>query len=205
MPATRDRRRRAARLVRASLLCAIGVLAAAMPVEAQRAAPVAAPVQGGSRLWYEITAGGAGARLTCDLCAPARDVGAALTGAIGAYAGQRLRVGLELSRWTYRDQDVREHLHGVGVVAHLVPDPERGLYLLGGAGWTGYRAGEYAYDAPRVTVGIGWELPAFGRWVVGNVIALDAASFGALRNGDITVLEHVGMSSVRAAVQLRRR
>lgn len=169
------------------------------------AAAPGAGAQGQSRLWYELTVGGAGARLTCDYCAPARDVGAAAALAVGAYAGARVRVGVELSRWTYRDQDVRERIKGVGVVAHLVPDPERGLYLLGGAGWTAYRAGEFAYDAPRITVGLGWDIPAFGQWVVGNVVALDAASFGALRNAGVTVVRDVGLSAVRASVQLRRR
>ncbi|MCE9603222.1 MAG: hypothetical protein K8S21_13545 [Gemmatimonadetes bacterium] len=169
------------------------------------AAASSAGAQGQSRLWYELTVGGSGARLTCDYCAPARDVGAAAALAVGAYAGDRVRVGVELSRWTYRDQDVRERIKGVGVVAHLVPDPKRGLYLLGGAGWTAYRAGEFAYDAPRITVGLGWDIPAFGNWVVGNVVALDAASFGSLRNGGTTVVRDVGLSAVRASVQLRRR
>lgn len=164
-----------------------------------------ANAQGQSRLWYELTVGGSGARLTCDVCAPARDVGAAAAVAVGAYAGTRLRVGVEMSRWTYRDAGIREHIKGVGVIAHLVPDPKRGLYLLGGAGWSAYRAGDFTYDAPRITVGLGWDLPAFGNWVVGNVVALDAASFGALRSDGITVVRDVGLSAVRASVQLRRR
>lgn len=168
-------------------------------------APRAAAAQDASRLWYELSVGGAGARLTCDLCTPTRDVGAAASIAMGAYASPHVRVGVELSQWTYKENDVREHLGGGGIVAHLVPDPARKLYLLGGLGWTRYRAGDFTWSAPRVTVGVGYDVPAFGRWVVGNVIALDGAAFGALRSGGNTVLRNVGLSSVRASVQLRRR
>lgn len=167
--------------------------------------PLASRAQDRSRLWYEATVGGAGARLSCGICAAQRDVGAAVTGAIGAYASPKLRVGLELSRWSYLDNGVREHTSGLAVVAHYLPAQNGRLYLLGGAGWTKYRAAEFRYDAPRVTLGVGYDLPAFGKFVVGNVVAMDLAAFGELRNGDITLVENVGMSAVRAAVQLRRR
>lgn len=197
MSVAHERTSRHIRLAAVHRACAVGLL---LLVAAPRAG-----AQGPSRLWYELTVGGSGTRLTCDFCAPARDVGAAAALAVGAYAGDRVRVGVELSRWTYRDRDVRERIKGIGVVAHLVPDPKRGLYLLGGAGWSAYSAGEFAYDAPRITVGLGWDIPAFGQWVVGNVVALDAASFGSLRNGGATVVRNVGLSAVRASVQLRRR
>lgn len=187
------------RLLAAGLLASSIVLAPQAAV-AQRGAPDVR-----SRLWYEVTVGGAGARLTCGICTPDRDVGAAVSGAIGAYAGRRVRVGLELSRWTYRDDDVREQISGLGVVAHLVPDPARGFFLVGGAGWAGYRAGDFKYDAPRLSVGAGYDIPAFGKFVVGNQVTLDVSAFGALRSGSATVLDNVGLSSVRAAVQLRRR
>ncbi len=169
----------------------------------QRAA--APPAELRSRLWYEFTLGGAGSRLTCDICTAQRDVGAALTAAVGAYASPRVRVGLEVTRWTYLDAGVREHVDGLGVVAHLAPNPQKGLYLLGGAGVTTYRAGEFRYDAPRLSFGAGYDIPAFGKWVVGNVVTMDVAAFGELRSEGVTVLDRVGLSAVRAAVQLRRR
>lgn len=158
-----------------------------------------------STIWAEVTVGGAGARLTCDVCQSARDVGPAITLALGAYASPQLRVGLEAGRWTYEENAVREHVHTFGLVAHLVPNPRRGLFFLGGLGWSGYRAGEFKYDAPRLTVGAGWDLPIYGRWVVGNVVAIDAASFAALKTGSTTVARNVGLSSARVSVQVRRR
>jgi hypothetical protein len=158
-----------------------------------------------STIWAEVTVGGAGARLTCDVCQSARDVGPAITLALGAYASPQLRVGLEAGRWTYEENAVREHVHTFGLVAHLVPNLRRGLFFLGGLGWSGYRAGEFKYDAPRLTVGAGWDLPIYGRWVVGNVVAIDAASFAALKTGSTTVARNVGLSSARVSVQVRRR
>lgn len=159
----------------------------------------------GSSVWYGVTVGGAGMRLTCDLCQASRDIGPALTVSAGAYGAERLRVGLELSAWTHEDGGVREKLYGLGLVAHLVPDPTRGLYLLGGFGWSGYRAGDLSYDAPRVTVGLGWDVPAFGSWVVGNVVSLDGSAFVPIRNDGETAVRDVGLSSLRFAVQLRKR
>lgn len=158
-----------------------------------------------SSVWYGLTVGGAGTRLTCDLCQPTRDIGPALTVAAGAYGADELRVGLELSAWTHEQGGVREKLYGLGIVAHLVPDPTRGLYLLGGFGWSGYRAGDLSYDAPRVTVGLGWDVPAFGSWVVGNVVSLDGSAFVPIRNDGETAVRDVGLSSLRFAVQLRKR
>jgi hypothetical protein len=158
-----------------------------------------------SPLWYGITLGGAGMRLSCDLCQPTRDVGPAVTVSAGAYGTDRLRVGLEASGWTYEDGSVRERMYGLGLVAHLTPSPRRGLFLLGGFGWSGYRAGDLTYDAPRVTLGVGWDVPVFGTWVVGNVLSLDGAGFAGLRNEGVTVVRNVGLSHLRFGVQLLRR
>lgn len=195
-----------------------GVFLGACLVTATIAAPIDATAQvgeraggpagldvAGSSVWYGVTLGGAGTRLTCDLCQPSRDIGPALTVSGGAYGADQLRVGLELSAWTHEDGGVREKLYGLGLVAHLVPDPTRGLYLLGGFGWSGYRAGDLSYDAPRVTVGFGWDVPAFGSWVVGNVVTLDGSAFVPIRNDGETAVRDVGLSSLRFAVQLRRR
>lgn len=158
-----------------------------------------------SPIWYELTLGGSGMRLTCDFCQPARDVGPSMTFGLGAYASPRVRVGVEMGMWTYGNEDVREHLQNAGVVAHIVTNPQTGVYLIGGFGWSGYRAAEFKYDAPRVTVGLGWDIPAGGKFVVGNVVTLDAAAFATLRTDEITVLNNVGLSVVRAAVKVRRR
>lgn len=197
-----SRRRR-----RFAVLLAATVLAIAPARARAQAAPQAAP-QGATAnagLWYEVTLGGAGSRLACSICSAHRDLGAVITGALGAYASPTLRVGLELSRWTYRDVGVREMTSGIGLVAHMKPSARSRLYLLGGAGWTSYRASDYTFGAPRASVGVGYDVPLAGAWVAGNVLTMDLAAFGKLRNEGVTVVENVGLSAIRMAVQLRRR
>lgn len=192
---------------RFAVLLAAAVLAIAPARARAQAAPQAAP-QGATAnagLWYEVTLGGAGSRLACSICSAHRDLGAVITGALGAYASPTLRVGLELSRWTYRDVGVREMTSGIGLVAHMKPSARSRLYLLGGAGWTSYRASDYTFGAPRASVGVGYDVPLAGAWVAGNVLTMDLAAFGKLRNESVTVVENVGLSAIRMAVQLRRR
>ncbi len=194
-------RRRFAVLLAATVLAIAPARARAQA--APQAAPQGAPANAG--LWYEVTLGGAGSRLACSICSAHRDLGAVITGALGAYASPTLRVGLELSRWTYRDVGVREMTSGIGLVAHMKPSARSRLYLLGGAGWTSYRASDYTFGAPRASVGVGYDVPLAGAWVAGNVLTMDLAAFGKLRNEGVTVVENVGLSAIRMAVQLRRR
>lgn len=188
-------------------LFACATLAAVLTMHAPRTmhAQAAASAPESSSIWYGVSFGGAGTRLTCDICQTQRDVGPSLSLSFGAYARRQLRIGVEASRWTFGEQSVREQVHTLGLVAHVIPAPRRGLFLLGGIGWSGYRAGDFSYDAPRVSVGAGWDLPITSGWVIGNVVSLDAASFAPLKNDDVTVMRSVGLSSVRVAVQLRKR
>lgn len=158
-----------------------------------------------STIWFQVGLGGATARLVCDICQSARDVGPAVTVALGAYSSAQLRIGLEAGRWSHDAQTVREDLHSFGLVAHFAPAGWNRLHWLAGLGWTGYRAGEFSYDAPRITLGLGWDLPLTGQWVIGNIIAVDAASFAPLRNGSVTVVRNVGLNALRVTTQLRRR
>lgn len=183
---------------------AAAVLALLGP-QAARAQAATSTAPEASGIWYGVSVGGAGTRLTCDICQTQRDLGPSISLSFGAHARRQLRIGVEASRWTYGEQSVREQVHTLGLVAHVIPSPRRGLYLLGGIGWSGYRAGDFSYDAARVTVGAGWDLPITSGWVIGNVVSLDAASFAPLKNDDVTVMRNVGLSSVRVAVQLRKR
>ncbi|MBT8488687.1 MAG: hypothetical protein HKN72_12735 [Gemmatimonadetes bacterium] len=163
--------------------------------------------QSGDRggLWWGASVQGGGTRLTCDFCDRSRKLGGALEAAIGAYASPQLRVGVEAGVWTRSDDDVREDVYTAGVVAELYPSRDSGLHLVGGVGWSGYRAGDFALDAPRIRLGAGWDLPVASSWVVGNRILLDAASYGSLDNDGDSVARPVGLSMVRFGVYVRRR
>ena len=105
----------------------------------------------------------------------------------------------------HEDGDVREGVYRAGLVAELHPRPGSGLHVSGGIGWSGYRAEDFGYDAVRLTLGAGWDLPLTKDWVIGNAVTLDAASFGSLKNGDTRIAGDVGMSLVRLAVYVRHR
>lgn len=156
-------------------------------------------------LWWAASVQGGGARLTCDFCDRSRELGGAVEAAIGAYASPQVRVGIEAGAWTRREDDVREEVYTAGVVAEVHPRPGSGLHLVGGLGWSGYRAGDFALDAPRLRLGVGWDLPITSGWVVGNRVLLDAAAFGSLDNDGDSVARPVGLSVVRFGVYVRRR
>ncbi|MDH3206773.1 MAG: hypothetical protein OEO79_09175 [Gemmatimonadota bacterium] len=161
------------------------------------------PSPGG--IWWEISAGAGGMRLTCAICDPTRELGPAISGAVGAYGSPRVRVGLEGGGWANDDGDVRESVYRAGLVAQLHPRPDSGLHLIGGLGWSGYRAELFTYDAIRLTLGAGWDLPLTGDWVVGNRLLLDAASFASLKNDEGAIASPVGLSVMTFGLYIRRR
>jgi len=156
-------------------------------------------------IWWGAQVHAGGARLTCDLCDRSRDLGGGIEASLGAYASDQVRVGVSGGAWTHREDDVREDIYTAGVVAEVHPVRGSGLHVLAGLGWSGYRAGDFALDAPRLRLGAGWDLPVASRWVVGNRILLDAASFASLNNDDASVAESVGLSVVRFALYVRYR
>lgn len=143
--------------------------------------------------------------LSCTICDPERELGPAVSAAFGTYANRVLRVGLEAGGWAHDDGDIREKVYRAGVVAQLHPRPGSGLHIVGGLGWSGYRAELYTYDAVRMTLGAGWDLPLTGSWIVGNRVLLDAASFGSLQNEQGAVATSVGLSVLTLGIYVRRR
>lgn len=160
---------------------------------------------GDSGLWWEFSAAGGGMLLSCQLCDPDRELGPAAGVAVGTYADPRLRVGLEGGMWANDDGEVRESVYRAGILAHLHPRTGSGLNLIAGMGWSGYRAELITYDAIRLSLGLGWDLPLTGSWVVGNRLMLDAASFASLKNEEGDVANSVGLSVLTLGAYIRRR
>jgi hypothetical protein len=158
-----------------------------------------------SGLWWELSLGAATSRLSCNLCDPDRESGPSADLAVGAYATPRLRVGVHGGIWHHNDDGDRESVYRAGVLAQFHPRPGSGLHLIGGAGWSGYRAGVFGSNTARLTFGAGWDLPFANGWLVGNNVTVDASAFGALKNEDETVARGVGLSVLRLGVFLRRR
>jgi hypothetical protein len=133
------------------------------------------------------------------------DLGPSLGVSVGAYASPTLRVGLEGSGWTHDDVGAREFVYRAGVIALLTPERARGANLIAGFGWSGYRAEEFRYDAPRLTLGVGWEQRLADDWRVGNQLTFDGAAFGSLKNRDTRVAQGVGLSVMRFSVHVRHK
>ena len=164
-----------------------------------------APAGGSSGgLWWEVSAAAGGMRLSCLLCDPTRELGPTASAAFGTYAGPSVRIGLEAGGWANDDEDVREKVYRAGLVGQLHPRPGSGLHLIGGLGWSGYRAELFSYDALRLTLGAGWDLPLIGNWVAGNRVLLDASSFASLKNDAGTVATSVGLSVLTFGVYVRK-
>jgi hypothetical protein len=180
-------------------------------------APALAQSGGGAGgVWWSASVAAAGARLNCaDVpCDPTRDGGPAIEAAIGTYATSAVRIGFDGGAWTFRDGDFRESVYTAGLVAEIHPRPRSGLHLIGGLGWSGYRANEvdvdeddlgFHYNALRLRVGAGWDLPLMASWSVGSRLTLDASSLGTLSDDGQPVATSVGMSVVRFGIYLRYR
>ena len=203
--------RRRSSLVRPILVAvAVGACAAPSPVLAQ---PRGAPVRSGG-FWWSGAVAAAGARLDCDICDQTRDGGPAVEAAFGTYASSAVRVGLDGGGWTFRDEGFREKVYTAGVMAEIYPRPGSGLHLIGGLGWTGYRAGDvdadddelgFTYNAVRLKLGAGWDFPLTPTWSVGNRLTIDASSLGKLSDEGQPIAGSVGLSLVRFGIYLRYR
>lgn len=174
-------------------------------------APVHAQANG---MWWSVSAAAAGTRLACDICDPTRDAGPAIEAAIGTHASPAVRVGVDGGAWTFRDGDFRESVLTAGVIAEVHPRRGSGLHLIGGLGWSGYRANDtdpapdqdgFRYDGVRLRLGAGWDLPLGSTWSVGNRVTLDASSLGTLKDEDTPIARSVGLSVVRFGIYLRHR
>jgi hypothetical protein len=177
-----------------------------LPVSARAQAQPATAVTPNSQstIWLAASIGGGAARLACDICEPARELGPAVDLSFGSHATPHLRVGIEAGGWTHDDDGSRESGYRAGVIAALRPDLSRGVYLHGGFGWQRYQAGDFHYDAPRLSLGLGWDHLLGDHLRVGNQLTVDASSFGTLRRDDTSVARNVGLSLVRLSVQLLR-
>jgi len=192
----------------------VSLLAAGTSWLPTAAAAQPAQASGSGGIWLSVAAAAGGARLTCDICDPTRDAGPSVEAAFGTHASPYVRVGVDGSAWTFRDEDFRETIWSAGLVAEVHPRRGSGLHVIGGLGWTGYRANDidpdpadvgFHYDALRVRLGVGWDLPLSASWAVGNRVTLDASSLGTLHDEGAPIAQSVGLSVVRFAFYLRRR
>ena len=165
-------------------------LACAAPVRAQRA---------GDGVWLSAGAGVGWGRVSCDICQTTRDIGPGGYARVGTTIHPGVRVAAEASAWTHQVEDERENLGAVMAVLYLQP-PESRLFVKGGLGYIGYRAGEdIALNSAGLQVGGGFEFQ-LGGFALNNYINLIGSSFGNLKNGSDTIANDVSTTLLQFGV-----
>jgi hypothetical protein len=148
------------------VLLLAGLLTSASGAMAQRRA---APASGG--FWYSIGLAPGWARVTCALCAGARESGMSAYIGMGGRTSRALRIGGEVAAWRESDAGVTQTLMSIGAAAYWYPNLRRRLYLRGGAAFNLHRANDgtdvvtSSGIGPQVGVGLEW--PVGKSWLVG--------------------------------------
>ena len=176
-------------------LVAVIVLLAAVPLHAQNNT---------SGLWLGAGVGAGWGRVSCDVCQTSRDLGPTAFVRVGTSVRPGVRVAGEATVWTHEVEDERENMGAAMAVLYL--HPRQGpLYVKGGLGYVGYRAGEaISMNAIGLQLGAGYEL-RLGSLALNNYVNLIGSSFGSLKNDDTTIAEDVSTTLLQFGVGLTLR
>ncbi len=151
-----------------------------------------------------VGAGAGWARVSCDICQTARDLGPSAFVRVGTLIRPGLLVAGEATVWTHEVEDARENLGALMAVLYVHPN-QGPLYVKGGLGYAGYRAGEdLALNSVGLQVGAGYELRLAG-FAVNNFVNLISSSLGNLKNENITIAEDVSTTLLQFGVGLTLR
>ncbi len=156
-------------LKRGVLLSAV-LLAGASGALAQRSPRVTSGASAGG-FWYSLGVAPGWTRITCAICAGARESGLSAYIGLGGRTSRALRIGGELAAWREHDAGVTQTLMSIGAAAYWYPNLRRRLYLRGGVALNMHRASD-GTDAvtssgigPQLGVGLEW--PFAKNWLVG--------------------------------------
>jgi hypothetical protein len=166
-----------------------------------------APVHAQSRgagLWLSAGVGGGWARVSCDVCQTSRDLGPSAFLRVGTAIRPDVRVAGEASVWTHEVDEERENLGAVMAALYLYPR-QGPLYVKGGLGYVGYRAGEdITMNGVGLQLGAGYELH-LGRLALNNYVNLIGSSFGSLKSESTTIANDVSTTLLQFGVGLTLR
>ena len=113
-------------------------------------------------------------------------------------------MGGEATIWTHEVEDELEYLGAAMAVLYLHPD-QGPLFLKGGLGYVGYRAGDdIALNTVGMQLGAGCELRIAGIAIT-NFANLIASSFGSLKNESVTIANDVSTTLLQLGVGLTLR
>lgn len=164
---------------------------------------------GSAGFWYSLGFAPGWARVTCALCAGARETGVSAYIGLGGRTSRALRIGGELAAWRERDGGLTQTLMSIGAAAYWYPSSRRRLYLRGGAALNMHRASDgtdvvtSSGIGPQLGVGLEW--PVGQSWLAGpffhysvGVVGGDVKFNGGEAASSATVsFFQVGMSVTR--------
>ncbi len=152
-------------------------------------------------LSFAFGAGAGWGRVSCDVCQTARDLGPTAFVRVGSTVRPGMRVGGEVTFWTHEVEDERENMGSAMAVLYL--HPRQGpLYVKGGVGYVGYRAGDdISLNSAGMQLGAGYEL-RLGGLALNNYANLISSGFGRLKNDGTTIAEDVSTTLLQLGVGL---
>ena len=192
-------------MLRTSLLLLAALLTSTSGALAQRR-----PASGAGGVWYSLGLAPGWARVSCALCAGARETGASAYIGIGGRTSRALRIGGELAAWRERDPGLTQTLMSVGAAAYWYPNSRRRLYLRGGVALNMHRINDGTNVVTSSGIGplfgVGLEWPVGQSWLAGPFIHYSVGVVG----GDVTfnggeAVSNATVSFLQVGLSLTRR
>lgn len=155
--------------------------------------------QGPESITVTVGAGAGWMRVSCDICQTSRDFGPSVLVDAGKFVRPGLRAAGEALVWTQQVESEREVLGAL--LASLYVHPREGpLYLKGGLGYVGYRAGEeISMNALGLQVGTGYRFE-LGTLALHGYANLLGSSFGSLQSEGTTIVPDVSATLLQFGV-----
>lgn len=161
-------------------------------------------------LWVGGGVGGSSTRITCQVCTAERATGLAAYVQVGGTVSPRTRVGLEGTGWLKDDLGLNQKVGSLSLATYFHPR-QRGLFFKAGPSVLIYRATDDDDNEARsrsfgAIVGLGYELPTGGSWVLTPAITVHASSFGRMENeeGDV-ISRDVNLSLIQLSIGVTTR
>lgn len=148
--------------------------------------------------WYGFGFGAGSGKLHCDICNDSSGTDLAASIRAGGVLSKSWLLGGELDGWTNSQDVATRRSWSVSAVALWYPWPERGAYVKGGLGLTGYSASDsvdvISTTRPGGIVGIGYE------WRIGKKYSINPyLNYQYTLPGDLQ-FEHTEDNTVTTAI-----
>ena len=160
--------------------------------------------------WAGLGIGGSSARLTCQVCSGDRETAVSGYVQVGGTISSQVRFGLESGIWWRDESQLQQWIASLGLVGYFYPQRTGGLFFKAGPTGLYYKASDDDEDEVTsrfygVLVGMGYELPSAGSFVISPALTIHASSFGRLASDDETVSRDVNLSLIQLTIGITSR